>query len=568
MKGLKITHTRGKRWDRRRRGNRLLSLVLLGVLASAMLGASPATAGAFAPFLGPVSATPSMAGATLKATVYPYGLDTHYRFEYGTTTAYGTSVPVPDGDAGSAAYPTAVPVERAIAGLAPSTTYHYRFVASNSDGPVNSSDLQFTTIGPAPVVSDESATEVSGTSFELKGTVNPSGSATTYQFEYGTTTSYGSKIPVPEASVGSGSADVAVAQTPGGLLPNTTYHYRLTAHNPGNTATTGDKTFLTPPAPPSAPTAEVNAPEATPNGFLLKGAVNPDSLSTTYHFEFGTTTSYGTNLPEPDAAAGAGAAAVPVTREVTGLLPNTTYHYRIVAGSSEGPGVSGDEVFTTPPLKPEAISLPVTEDAEGFTLHGSVDPNGGETTYFFEFGITEAYGESFPSTAASVGSGSAPVLVSQLVKDLPPGVPYHYRLVAHNAGGTSTGEDQFFVTPTAPESAPVVAKPGPAALAPPAPLPPSNSFSARVGAVKSGKTVLGVQVPGAGSVAASGKLLKAVRANASGAGTVSLTLKLTAAGRKALAKAPGHRLTVKLTIVFKPLGGSAGTTHKTVVFKQ
>jgi hypothetical protein len=351
-------------------------------------------------------------------------------------------------------------------------------------------------------------------------------------------------------------------------LPNTTYHYRLTANNPGNTAMTVDKTFLTPPAPPSAPTAEVNAPEAVPGGFLLKGAVNPDSLSTTYHFEFGTTTSYGTNLPEPDASAGSGASAVPVAKEVTGLLPNTTYHYRIVAGNSEGPGVSGDEAFTTPPLKPEAISLPVTEEAEGFTLHGSVDPNGGETTYFFEFGITEAYGESFPSTAASVGSGSAPVPVSQLVKGLPPGVPYHYRLVAHNAGGTSTGEDQFFVTPTAPESAPVVAKPGPATLAVPAPLPPSSSFSAHLGAEKSGKAVLGVQVPGAGSVAVSGRLLKAVHANASSAGTVSLTLKLTAAGRKALAKAPGHRLAVKLTVVFKPLGGSAGTAHKTVVFKQ
>jgi len=568
MNGLRRACAQGKRSDRQHRLNRIVSLVLLAILASAMLGSFPSATGAFAPFLGPVSATPSTTGATLKATVYPYGLDTHYRFEYGTTTAYGTSVPVPDGDAGSAAYPTAVPVQQAVAGLAPSTTYHYRFVASNSDGPVNSSDLQFTTTGSAPIVSDESAVEVNGTSFELKGTVNPSGSATTYQFEYGPTTSYGSKIPVPEASVGSGSADVAVAQTVSGLLPNTTYHYRLTAHNPGNTATTGDKTFLTPPAPPSAPTAEVNAPEAIPDGFLLKGAVNPDSLSTTYHFEFGTTTSYGTNLPEPDASAGSGAASIPVTQEVTGLLPNTTYHYRIVAENSEGPGVSADEAFTTPPLKPEAISLPVTEDAEGFTLHGSVDPNGGETTYFFEFGITEAYGESFPSTAASVGSGSAPVLVSQLVKGLPPGVPYHYRLVAHNAGGTSIGEDEFFVTPTAPESAPVVAKAGPAALAPPAPLPPSNSFRARIGAGKSGKAALAVQVPGAGSVVVSGKLLRAVRANASGAGTVSLTLKLTAAGRKALAKAPGHRLAVKLTIVFKPLGGSAATTHKTVVFRR
>lgn len=566
MNRLVAAHTRRSKTGRRRRSRVGLPLIL-GVLASLALGAFPSFASAFSPLLGPVSATPSSGGATLKASVYPYGLDTHYRFEYGTTNSYGTSVPVPDGDAGSAAYPAAVPVQEAVSGLAANTTYHYRFVASNSDGPVNSADLQFTTTGLPPIVSDEAATEVSG-GFELKGTVNPNGSAATYQFEYGTTTSYGSKIPVPEASVGSGSADVAVAQTVSGLLPNTTYHYRLAARHAGNTAMTGDRTLLTPPAPPSAPAAEVNAPQATLTGFLLKGAVNPDSLPTTYHFEFGTSTAYGTNLPEPDASAGSGGNAVAVSKEVTGLLPNTTYHYRIVASNSEGPGVSGDQVFTTPPPKPVAVSLPVTEGAEGFTLHGSVNPNGAETTYFFEFGITEAYGQSFPSTEAGIGSGATPVSVSQLVTGLPPGVPYHYRLVAHNAGGTSFGEDEFFMTPEAPAAPSVVTKSATVTIAPPAPIPPSSAVSTRVGSVKSGKAVLGIEVPGPGSVAVSGKLVKAARGNASGAGTVSLILKLTAAGRKALDSSRGHRLTVKLTIVFKPLGGAAGTTHKTVVFKQ
>ncbi len=568
MNGLAVARRRGKHSTRRWRGDGTCLLVVLGALTSALFGAFPAAAGAFAPLLGPISATPSTNGATLKETVYPYGLDTHYRFEYGTTNAYGTSMPVPDGDAGSAAYPTAVPVQQTISGLAANTTYHYRFAASNSDGPVNSADLQFTTTGPAPIVSDEAAAEVSG-GFELKGSVNPSGSATTYQFEYGTTTSYGSKIPVPEANVGSGSTNVAVVQTVAGLLPNTTYHYRLTAHNGGNTAMTGDRTLLTPPAPPAAPAAEVNPPQATTAGFLLKGAVNPDSLPTTYHFEFGTTTAYGTNLPEPDASAGPGESAVTVTQEVVGLTPNTTYHYRIVANNSEGPGVSVDQAFTTPPPKPVAISLPATEDAEGFTLHGSVNPNGAETTYLFEFGITEAYGQSFPSTEAEIGSGVAPVSVSQLVKGLPPGVPYHYRLVAHNAGGTSSGEDEFFVTPEPlATTSPVVTKPAATTLAPPAPIPPSNTVSARVGPVKSGRAVLGIQVPGAGSLAVSGKLVKAVRANAAGASTVSLVLKLTAAGRRALSRSRGHKLSIKLTIVFKPLGGSAGTSNKTVIFKQ
>jgi hypothetical protein len=567
MRLLRVVGGQGTRMDSRQGGNRAGRLAFFGALASVLLAAWAPAAGAFAPLLGPVSATPTTNGSTLKATVYPYGLDTHYRFEYGTTAAYGTSVPVPDGDAGSAAYPTAVPVQEAISGLTPNTIYHYRFTASNADGPVSSADLQFTTTGPAPTVSDEAAAEVSG-GFELKGTVNPNGSATTYQFEYGTTTGYGSKIPASEASVGSGGADVAVAQTLTGLLPNTTYHFRLTAHNAGNTAMTGDRTFLTPTPPPSAPAAEVNAPQQTLNGFQLKGAVNPDSLPTTYHFEFGTTTAYGTNLPEPDASAGSGASAVAVSEEVTGLLPSTTYHYRIVASNSEGPGISADEAFTTPPPKPAVTSLPVSESAEGFTLHGSVNPNGAATTYHFDFGITETYGQSFPSTEASVGSGSTPVAVAQLVKGLPPGVPYHYRVVAHNAGGTSFGEDQFFITPATPESLPTAPKPSTPTLTPPAPIPPSNSFSTRVGTVKSGKAALAVQIPGPGSVAVSGRLVKPTRAEARAAGSVSLPLKLTAAGRRALSKSRGHKLSVKLTIVFQPVGGSPATTHRTVVFKQ
>jgi hypothetical protein len=539
--------------------------VLLGALASLLLAAFPPTASAFAPLLGPVSATPASGGATLKATIYPYGLDTHYRFEYGTTTAYGTSVPVPEGDAGSAAYPTAVQVQATASGLAANTIYHYRLVASNADGPATSADAQFTTTGPMPTVSDEAAVEVSG-GFELKGSVNPNGSATSYQFEYGTTTGYGSKIPVPEASIGSGSADVSVAQTVTGLLPSTTYHFRLAARNAGNTAATSDRTFLTPSAPPSAPSAEVNAPQATPSGFKLKGAVNPNSLPTTYHFEFGTTTSYGANLPEPDAPVGSGASAVAVTQEVTGLLPNTTYHYRIAASNSEGPGVSGDEAFTTPPPKPAVVSLPVSEGAEGSTLHGSVNPNGGATAYHFEFGITEAYGQSIPSSDVSVGSGTSSVPVSQLVKGLPPGVPYHYRLVAQNAGGISVGEDQFFMTPPEPEPA-LGGQRTIASLVPPPLAPPSNAFMARMHAEKGGKVALSVSVPGPGVVAVSGRQIKAVRGDSAGAGVVSLVLKLTAAGKKALKMAQGHKLPVKLTIVFQPIGGGSGTSYKTIVFK-
>jgi hypothetical protein len=548
--------------EKRLRGRHIALFAALLTLGAA---AFPSAALALQPFIytGP-TATPSMTTASLNASIYPYGSETHYHWDLGTSTSYGTEVPVGGASAGSAPYPGISSVNQTAMGLTPNTTYHFRLVATNSDGTLTTGDQTFTTTGTAPSVTDEAAAEVAG-GFELKGTVNPNGSATSYQFEYGTSAAYGSKIPSSEESVGSGSVVVHVAKTVTGLLPNTLYHFRLAARHPGISAVfTADRTFMTPTPPPSAPVATVEAPQAIVNGYRLMGAVNPDSLETTYHFEFGTSTAYGTSLPEPDESIGSGSNAVAVMRDVTGLLPHTTYHYRVFAHNSEGDGESADEQFTTPPLKPVVSTLPVLASAEGFTLNGTVNPNGGATTYHFDFGITEAYGQSIPGSEVSVGSGSSPESVSQLVKGLPPGVPYHYRIVAHSAGGTSTGEDRFFMTPAAPEEKPT------GILLPPhltLPTPPSNAFSARPGAVRAGTATLTVSVPGPGSISVSGKQIKTVKASVTAAGSASLKLKLTGAGKQAMKRAKGHRLPVKLTITYLPTGGAAGTTHKTVIFK-
>lgn len=552
-----------------------------GVLCVASLAilfafAFPALASAVTstPLLTGVSATPSSTGANLNATIYPYGLDTHYRFEYGTTAAYGTSVPVPDADIGSAAYPGTVPVTQAIAGLSPGTIYHYRIVASNSLGSASgpeAGDKIFTTAATPPSVASNSATAIAG-GFELSGTVNPQGTATAYRFEYGMTTAYGTNVPVPDASVGSGSTDQAVSQAVTGLLPNTTYHFRLAAsHSAGPLATTADRTFTTPPSGPAPPSAVVSPAIQTATGFKLEGAINPNGVETGYHFEFGASTLYGENLPEPDADIGAGESAVAVSQEVTGLAPNTTYHYRVVANNAEGPGTSPDQAFTTPPNPPVVVSLPFGESAAGFSLNGTVNPNGGATTYHFEFGITAAYGSSIPASDVEAGSGTSPVAVTQLVTGLPPNVPYHYRLVAHNAGGTMIGGDEEFVTPAAagvpesPSQVLVPSPPGPVAPAPGAAA--TNRFTLGKAQLKGGTATLQVDVPGPGTVSASGAHLKAVTTRAKGAGPVALKLKLTSAGLKALHRSKGKRLQVKIAIVFQPSGGSASTESRTVVFK-
>jgi predicted lipoprotein with Yx(FWY)xxD motif len=88
----------------------------------------------------------------------------------------------------------------------------------------------------------------------------------------------------------------------------------------------------------------------TATGFELTGTVynyGGSGASTTYHFEYGTTTGYGSSVPMPDADAGSGL-ATRVSQQITGLVPDTTYHWRLVSdNSAEGTGTSPDATFST-----------------------------------------------------------------------------------------------------------------------------------------------------------------------------------------------------------------------------
>ncbi len=186
---------------------------------------------------------------------------------------------------------------------------------------------------PAPILTTEAATSVGETGATLKGQVNPHGYATTYQFEYGTTTSYGTKVPATAESAGSGTTNVAVSKAISGLKGNTTYHYRVSATNAYGTSVGADKTFTTPKLPSATTEAAsgVKEKEAT-----LKGSVNPNANATTYQFEYGATTSYGTKVPLSPESAGSGTTAVAVSKAISGLTEGATYHYRVVASNAAG----------------------------------------------------------------------------------------------------------------------------------------------------------------------------------------------------------------------------------------
>ncbi len=81
------------------------------------------------------------------------------------------------------------------------------------------------------------------------------------------------------------------------------------------------------------------------------------------------------------------------------------------------------------------------------TLNGSVNPNGLNTTYRFEYGATAAYGSS--TAVGDAGNGRGVVGVSAVVSDLRPGTTYHFRIVTANQLGVTYGADQTLKTKSA-----------------------------------------------------------------------------------------------------------------------
>ncbi|MGD1057219.1 MAG: 6-bladed beta-propeller, partial [Solirubrobacteraceae bacterium] len=282
--------------------------------------------------------------ATLNGTVNPEGSETKYYFEYGTTEAFGSKTA--EASAGSGT--TSVEVSKVISALTGSTTYYYRIVATNSGGTTYGTTKTFAT-SAKPTAETKAATSVGETNATLKGTVNPKGAETKYYFEYGTSTSYGSKTA--EASAGSGTSNVEVSKEITGLARNTKYDFRVVATNVNGTTDGANQELTTLSSVITGSATGITAAEA-----VVHGTINPHGLATTDEFEYGTTISYGNTVPAPAESAGTGTAVVGKGYILTGLLPSTTYHFRLVEINSEGTTDGKDATFTTSALTTEFVS--------------------------------------------------------------------------------------------------------------------------------------------------------------------------------------------------------------------
>jgi len=198
------------------------------------------------------------------------------------------------------------------------------------------------------------------------------------------------------------------------------------------------------PAAVTLATATTNAATAvgsgvgTPNGTLDDDGGEACDCG----FEWGETDAYGETTPPQSREIGQ-----TFSYELSGLDPDTTYHFRAFATNSAGTGYGSDANFTTNPVSPSIVTPTVTTDEptvaeEVANIIGTLVNNGGEDCdCHLEWGRTTAYGNLI-----EIGTKTTGETFSQQISGLTPNTEYHYRAYAKNSVGTGYGVDRKFTT--------------------------------------------------------------------------------------------------------------------------
>jgi hypothetical protein len=276
-------------------------------------------------------------------------------------------------------------------------------------------DVTYSQLGTlAPTVVTIPATAVGSSTATLNGTVNANIQSTTVTFEYGLTTAYGSNVSgVPGTVTGNTVTPVLANLT--GLLPGATYHYRVCGVNSIGTTNGLDMTFTLAPILPAVITTAANS--ITSASATLNGTVDAEGALTTVTFDYGTTSAYGTTVPGiPGTVTGNG--ATPASANITGLVVNTTYHYRINGVNSVGTTNGLDMTFFTTdcpmPSPAGVISGPINVCSHSLGNVYSIPPITDATGYTWTIppGSAITDGDNTNSITLTLGTASGNVSVT------------------------------------------------------------------------------------------------------------------------------------------------------------
>jgi len=256
---------------------RLIISLLFLIFLTFAISPTPVTAASKPQVLDNLVSKLQNVSVQLNGYVNPSGLNTTYRFRYGTSTSYGKFT----GSSKIGSETSWLKVNAGLFSLSPNTTYYYRLEASNSAGTTYGEARSFRTYSSPqtstqPSVSTGAAYKVTSSSAMLSGTINPSGEEAAWYFKYGKTScsSYTERLLI----VGS-REPVSVSATISSLEDGTTYYYCLYGKNYEGKTVGAEKTFTTFPAVNTVPLV-INVDKTTVNfDWTAMGAANTYTLA-------------------------------------------------------------------------------------------------------------------------------------------------------------------------------------------------------------------------------------------------------------------------------------------------
>jgi hypothetical protein len=497
---------------------------------------APATLDGSPPFASVI--TPR--SARLHGTINPNSnLFVGWHFEYGPTTAYGSTADTTPGICfGALCGGDDMPVVAQLSNLQPGTLYHFRLVASPDGvgGTQSGVDQTFIT---APAAGG-GATDVTTKRATLRGTINPHGQDTTYHFNYGPTTAYGASTP--EVDGGSSDGDREVSYEIADLLSDTTYHVQVVATSADGVVRSGDDgLFRTAPAP----TADVIGPTGvTTDAATLAGDVNTFGLTGSYHFDvWSLDSSYATTTRERPVAGNAWAERV--SAALSGLPAGETFVVQLTVASNDSTSVSELLTFATAEVPTVFPSPPATDNA---TLYGCSSPQ------LNAYNSRPKPGETITITGHDLGVGGTVMLSDRRLESTEWSAAGFKMVVPDDASGSlgltvDCGHRSNTIAVAVFQE-------------------PNNRFSIPSRTVSGSTVTLKVRVPGPGQLESSGTGTRPAKVTVKRPGTASLKVKLTSVTTKALRRAKRHARRVKVRVRFTPAGGQPAAKTVTITFKR
>ena len=496
-------------------------------LALCVLGVFPAAAAAAPPTAITEAATAVSYGqASLKGTVNPQGAATAYYFEYGETTSYGSKLPVTPESVGSGT--TNVFVSEPVTGLKQSTSYHFRVVAESEEGTAQGEDAIFTTAGFNLSFSESGSgngqfAQPFNLAIDSKGNIWVTDTENNrveqfseegeYLAQFGKEGTGNGEFESPKGIAIDSEGNIWVVDSgnnrvqkfnskgeflgkfgeegsgegqftsPGGIaLDSADRPFVVDTGNDRVEKFNGAFKFLSQVGKEGTGDAEFKSPtgididsagrlwvadtgndrvqrfNASTFNYISKFGKEGSGSNVEFQNPIGILSDFqeriwvvdsGNNrvqkfnregeLQDQIGKEGSGAGQF---NEPTGIAAPAAQKLLILDAGNDRV-----EEWTVKAQPPKATTSPASNiKTTEATLNANLNPEAFATTYYFEYGLTESYGTKIPLTPASIGSGTANVLVEQTITGLSEGTRYHFRVVAESAAGKSVGIDRTVKT--------------------------------------------------------------------------------------------------------------------------